>query len=64
MLDVTRTMLGRRVAVGDSLKGDVSESADPALLGRRGDEADSHVLGGEGVRMDSNKDTGGASATG
>jgi hypothetical protein len=51
-------MLGRRVAVGDSLKGDVCESVEPLLLGRSGDEADSHVLlfGGEGVRMVSNKE--------
>jgi len=50
-------MLGRRVAVGDSLKGDVWESVEPRLLGLSGDEAESHaVLGGEGVRMVSNSD--------
>ena len=55
-----RTMLGRRVVFGDSFNGDV-ESVDPPLLGRSGEEADSHVLGGEGVRITSRDEFGGIS---
>ena len=50
-------MLGRRVAVGESLYGDVCESLDPRLLGLNGDEAESHaVFGGEGVRRPSDRE--------
>ena len=57
-----RTMLGRRVVLGDSLNGEVCESVDPPLLGRRGEDADSHVvLGGEGVRIVSRDEFGGIS---